>query len=134
MTSAGCAVHCTCPSAICPLCETSPLRYGSRTLDTCGTDLSVPRPDAIAVLSAGSVTSALPWVANTIVVWPPPKAGSLALRTLDAFCDSVPGMVKLSLVFPPLAWAMAMAATAAASHSARTSLRRRKANWASRYR
>jgi hypothetical protein len=34
-------------------------------------------------------------------------------------------MVKVSFVLPPLAWAIAMAAIAAASQSPRTSLRRR---------
>ena len=91
--------------------------------------------DSIAASAAGSVTFAVPWVvAKTIVLWPPLNAGSLAVRTAAAFCASVPGMVKVSLVFPPLAWATTMAATAAASQTARTSRRRRNAKRASRYR
>ena len=91
--------------------------------------------DSMAALAAGSVTLAVPFVvANTTCVWPPLNAGSLASRTVAAFCASVPGMVKLSLVLPPLAWATAMAPTAAASQMARTSRRRRKAKRASRYR
>ena len=71
---------------------------------------------------------AVPWVvAKTMVVWPPLKAGSRADKTTAAFCDSVPGMVKVSLVLPPLAMAIAMAAMAAASQTARTSRRRRNA-------
>ena len=89
----------------------------------------------IAALSAGSVTFAVPWVvAKTIVVWPPLKAGSLAVRMLAASCDSVPGMVKVSLVFPPLSWAMAMAAMAASSQTPSTVRRRLKARRAIRYR
>ena len=81
------------------------------------------------------MTLAAPWVvAKTIVLWPPLNAGSLASRTAAAFCASVPGMVKVSLVFPPLARARAMAAMAAASQTARTSRRRRNAKWAMRYR
>jgi hypothetical protein len=75
---------------------------------------------SIAAWSAGSVIFAPPWLAKTIVLWPPLKAGSLAVRTLAAFCDSVPGIVKVSLVLPPLAWPMAMAAIAASSQTPRT--------------
>ena len=90
---------------------------------------------SIAARAAGSVIFAVPLVvAKTIVLWPPLNAGSRAARTCAAFCASVPGMVKLSLVFPPLTTAIAMAAMAAASQAARTSRRRRKAKWASRYR
>ena len=91
--------------------------------------------EVIAALAAGSVTLAAPWVvAKTIVVWPPLNAGSLASRTAAAFCASVPGMVKVSLVLPPLAMAMAMVAMAAASQTPRTSRRRRNAKRAIRYR
>ena len=72
-------------------------------------------------------------VAKTIVLWPPLNAGSLADRTFEAFCASVPGMVNTSLVFPPLATATTIAARAAVSQTARTSRRRRNAKWASRY-
>jgi len=71
-------------------------------------------------------------VANTIVVCPPLNAGSLAVRTDVAFCASVPGMVKVSFVLPPLPTARAMAAMTATNHTARTSRRRRKAKRASR--
>ena len=84
--------------------------------------------DSIAVFSAASVTFAVPVpfaVAKTIEVWPPLKAGSLAVRTAAAFCDSVPGMLKVSFVLPPLAWAIAMAAMAATSQSPRTRRLRR---------
>ena len=64
-------------------------------------------------------------MAKTIEVWPPLKAGSLAVSTAAAFCDSVPGMLKVSFVLPPLAWAIAMAAMAATSQSPRTSRLRR---------
>ena len=105
------------------------------TAETCGIDLSLVMADSIAASAAGSVTFAVPLVvAKTIVVWPPLNAGSLADRTAAAFCASVPGMVKVSLVLPPLARAMAMAAMAAASQTARTSRRRRNAKRASRYR
>ena len=46
-------------------------------------------------------------VAKTMVVEPPLKAGSLLVSTAAAFCDSVPGMLKVSFVFPPLAWPVA---------------------------
>jgi hypothetical protein len=36
-------------------------------------------------LSAAPVTLPL-WAAKTIVVWPPLKAGNLAVRTAAAFC------------------------------------------------
>jgi hypothetical protein len=86
-------------------------------------------------LTAGSLTLAVPLVvAKTMVLCPPLNAGNLADRTSDAFCASVPGMVKLSLVFPPLAWAMTMAAMAVASQTASIRRRRRNANCASRYR
>ena len=134
-TSAAGAGHCTCPSAILPLPDIRWLWNGFVTAETCGIDVSLAMADLIAAASAASVTFAVPFVvAKTIVVWPPLNAGSLAARTAAAFCDSVPGMVKVSLVFPPLAWAMAMAAMAAASQTARTSRRRRNAKWASRYR
>ena len=87
----------------------------------------------IAACSVASVTLAVPVVANTMVVWPPLKAGSFALSTLAAFWASVPGMVKLSLVLPPLAWAMTIAPIAASSQTASTIRRRRNAKWASRY-
>jgi hypothetical protein len=134
-TSAALADHCTCPSATWPLCDTARPWKGSTTAEICGTDLSLFMAVSIAALATGSVTFALPpVVAKTIVLWPPLKAGSLSDRTCAAFCASVPGMVKLSLVFPPLTTAMAMAAIAAASQAARTSRRRRKAKRASRYR
>ena len=134
-TPAAGADHCTCPSAIWSLGDTRWLWKGLVTAETCGIDLSLVIADSIAALAAGSVIFAVPWlVAKTIVLWPPLNAGSLADRTAAAFCASVPGMVKVSLVFPPLARAMAMAATAAASQTARTSRRRRKAKRASRYR
>ena len=73
-------------------------------------------------------------MAKTIVVWPRLKAGSLAVSTAAAFCGSVPGMLKVLFVLPLLAWAIAIAAMAAASQSPRTSRRCRKAKPASRYR
>ncbi len=105
------------------------------TAATCGIDLSLVMADSMAALAAGSVTLAVPLVvAKTIVLWPPLNAGSLACRTAAAFCASVPGMVKVSLVLPPLSWATAMAAMAASSQAASTSRRRRNAKRASRYR
>ena len=113
-TAVAGADHCTCPSAIWPLGDTRWLWKGLVTAETCGIDLSLAMADSIAALAAGSVTLAVPLVvAKTIVLWPPLNAGSLAVRTAAAFCASVPGMVKVSLVFPPLAWATAMAAMAA---------------------
>ena len=118
-----------------PFCDTRWLWKGLVTAETCGIDVSLVMAVSIAALAAGSVTFAVPGaVAKTIVLWPPLNAGSLADRTAAAFCDSVPGMVKVSLVLPPLALAMAMAAMAAASQTARTSRRRRNAKRASRYR
>jgi hypothetical protein len=99
----GFADHCTCPSATVPLGDTSFPWNGSTAPETCGTDLSLAMAVWIAVLTVGAVTFAPPSVvANTIVLWPPPNAGSLADSTFAAFCASVPGMVKLSFVFPPL--------------------------------
>ncbi len=124
------ADHCTEPSAIVPLGDISLLWKGVVTAETCGIDLRPAMADSIAALSAASVTLPVPvleapCVAKTIVVWPPLKAGSLVVSTAAAFCDSVPGMLKVSFVLPPLAWAIAMAAMAAASQSPRTSRRRR---------
>ena len=102
-TAVACADHCTCPSAIWPLGDTRWLWKGVVTAETCGIDLSLVMADSIAALAAGSVTLAVPLVvAKTIVLWPPLNAGSLACRTAAAFCASVPGMVKVSLVLPPL--------------------------------
>ena len=103
-TAVAGADHCTCPSAIWPLGDTRWLWKGLVTAETCGIDVSLAMAEVIAALAAGSVTLAAPWVvAKTIVVWPPLNAGSLASRTAAAFCASVPGMVKVSLVLPPLA-------------------------------
>ena len=104
------------------------------TAETCGIDVSLAMAEVIAALAAGSVTFAVPVVAKTIVLWPPLNAGSSASRTAAACCASVPGMVKVSLVLPPLARARAMAAMAAASQTARTSRRRRNEKRASRCR
>ena len=135
VTLAASADHCTCPSAILPLGDTRWLWKGLATAETCGIDVSLAMADSIAALAAGSVTFAVPVVvAKTIVVWPPLNAGSRADKMAAAFCASVPGMVKASLVLPPLAMAMAMAAMAAASQAASTSRRRRNAKRASRYR
>ena len=134
-TAVAGADHCTCPSAIWPLGDTRWLWKGLVTAETCGIAESLAMAEVIAASAAGSVTFAAPWVvAKTIVVWPPLNAGSLAVRTAAAFCASVPGMVKVSLVLPPLARATAMAAMAAASQTPRTSRRRRNAKRAIRYR
>ncbi len=134
-TSVAVADHWIWASATLPLSDTRLAWKGSATEETCGIDLSLVRAVSIAVLAAGSLTFALPLVvAKTIMLWPPLNAGSLAVRTSAAFCASVPGIVKVSLVFPPLATPRVMAATAATSQIARTSRRRRKAKWASRKR
>ncbi len=113
-----------------PLGDISLLWKGVVTAETCGIDLRPAMADSIAALSAASVTLTVPalpvpWVAKTIEVEPPLKAGNLEVSTAAAFCDSVPGMLKVSFVLPPLAWAIAMAAMAAASQSPRTSRLRR---------
>ena len=99
---------------------------GSTDAETCATLLSLVIAATIAACWVGSVILPVPFVvANTMVVWPPLKAGSFAFSTFEAFCASVPGMVKLSFVLPPLAWAIAIAAIAASSQSASTMRRRR---------
>ena len=127
------ADHCTVPSATSPDCETRWLWNGVTTTETCGIAVILAIAVSIAVSTAGSVTFALPWVAKTIMLCPPLNAGSFVVRTAAAFCDSVPGIVNVSLVLPPLACAITMAATAAASQAARTSRRRRNAKQAIRY-
>ncbi len=99
---------------------------GSTDAETWSIDLILVIAATIAACWVASETFPVPFVvANTIVVCPPEKAGSFAFSTFDAFWASVPGMVKLSFVLPPLACAIAIAAIAASSHRASTIRRRR---------